>query len=240
MCNGKRETRPHTRAREGYIFVLSAYPPDLEILKSPRFLTCDMSKLGKESLNVLSTLGASNHSQGQRQPEDFYASPAVVIDELLRGYPELPTTIWEPCCGTGNLSERLSQFGFSVYSSDLFDRGYGQTGIDFLQTTSMPPDCNCIVSNFPFKLILPMTLHALNLLRVGGVLCSFGRLNLLEGKNRYEQIYHDNPPKYILQFVKRIECGKDGHFTGKSAVSYAWFIWEKGFNGNPLVKWVNY
>lgn len=198
-----------------------------------------MNKNNVDKTKVFTTIGASNHSQGQRQPEDFYATPPIAIDALLTGYPHLPKVIWEPCCGTGNLSMRLEQFGFTVISTDLINRGYGQGGIDFLQTTSLPLDCSCILTNFPYKSILPMTLHALSLLPPGGVLCSFAKTTFLEGQARYHQLFKENPPKYILQFVKRINCGKDGVFSGSSAVSYAWFIWEKGFYGQPCLGWVN-
>ena len=25
-----------------------------------------------------------------------------------------------------------------------------------------------------------------------------------------------------------------------SAVAYAWFVWEKGFKGDPVIKWINW
>lgn len=32
----------------------------------------------------------------------------------------------------------------------------------------------------------------------------------------------------------------NGVFGGKnSAIAYAWFIWEKGYNGDTIVKWFN-
>lgn len=26
---------------------------------------------------------------------------------------------------------------------------------------------------------------------------------------------------------------------GNGAVRYAWFVWEKGFGGKPVVEWIN-
>lgn len=26
---------------------------------------------------------------------------------------------------------------------------------------------------------------------------------------------------------------------GGSAVAYAWFVWEKGFHGDTIIKWIN-
>jgi len=41
-------------------------------------------------------------------------------------------------------------------------------------------------------------------------------------------------------FKKRIKCAKNGEFEkiGSSAIAYAWFIWEKGFNGKPTIDWI--
>ena len=46
----------------------------------------------------------------------------------------IPNNILEPCCGIGSISKILKENGYSVYSSDLIDRGYGEeTGIDFFK-----------------------------------------------------------------------------------------------------------
>jgi hypothetical protein len=41
--------------------------------------------------------------------------------------------IWESACGNGAMSDVLEQTGRGVISSDLFDRGYGEAGVDFLE-----------------------------------------------------------------------------------------------------------
>ena len=37
------------------------------------------------------------------------------------------------------------------------------------------------------------------------------------------------------------KCGKNGDFEDgdSSAIAFAWFIWEKGFKGEPTIKWFN-
>lgn len=39
----------------------------------------------------------------------------------------------------------------------------------------------------------------------------------------------------------RMKCAKNGKFeeTGSSAAAYAWFVWEKGYKGDPTIKWIN-
>ena len=71
----------------------------------------------------------------------------------------------------------------------------------------------------------------------------FLKTTFLEGQKRYERLYKNTPPKYVLQFSKRVLCAKNGKFAamrngGGSAVSYAWFVWEKGYKGETTVKWL--
>ena len=28
-------------------------------------------------------------------------------------------------------------------------------------------------------------------------------------------------------------------YTFNSAVAYAWFVWEKGYQGDTIIKWIN-
>lgn len=78
------------------------------------------------------TLGASNHTDKERESNDFYATDPIAIDKLVKVI-QLPRKVWECACGTGCLSDRLMDFGHEVISTDLVDRGYGKVR-DFLET----------------------------------------------------------------------------------------------------------
>ena len=69
---------------------------------------------------------------------------------LLRQYQILPQTIWEPACGAGAISKRLSNRGYHVQSSDLNNHGFGAWGVDFLDAEERLADA--IVPNPPFSL----------------------------------------------------------------------------------------
>jgi hypothetical protein len=49
------------------------------------------------------------------------------------------------------------------------------------------------------------------------------------------------PPKTIYVASKRINCAHGGDFEAcqGSAQAYAWFIWERGYQGSTIVKWIN-
>lgn len=78
--------------------------------------------------SIWKTLGASSHTEEERQKDDYYATDPTAIDKLLTVEKPYPI-IWECACGEGHLSERLKKFGYLVYSTDLIDRGYSSGGI---------------------------------------------------------------------------------------------------------------
>lgn len=191
--------------------------------------------------SVYTPLGASNHTNKERQSEDFYATDPIAIDGLVSAY-KLPKTIWECACGEGHLSERLRELGHEVMSSDLVDRGYGLGGVDFLMECDTH-GCNAIATNPPYKYATEFILHALDILPENGVCAMFLKTTFLEGKTRYERLFSQFPPRYILQFSKRVLCAKNGDFdglktSGGSAVAYMWAIWEKGWTGEPIIRWI--
>lgn len=189
------------------------------------------------STSVYKNLGASNHTEQDRIQNDYYATDPKALDALKTKF-NIPNNIWECACGEGHLSKKLEEYGINVYSSDLIDRGFGDGNVDFLAQDTMPNGCENILSNPPYKYACEFVEHALDLLDTGKYCIMFLKTTFLEGKKRYDKIFSKNPPKYMFQFVKRVECGRNGEFGGGSAVSYAWFIWEKGYTGNTMIDWI--
>ena len=66
----------------------------------------------------------------------------------------------------------------------------------------------------------------------------FLKIQFLEGKKRRE-LFRKYPPKTIYVATKRLGCAKSGETFTAGAVCYAWFVWEKGFSGDPIIKWFN-
>ena len=198
----------------------------------------DWSGNGK---SVFVTLGASNHTDKEREPNDFYATDPIAVDKLIGNIGFIPSVVWECACGTGCLSERLKQYCHGVVSTDAIDRGYGQVQ-DFLLAKEMPSGCSCIITNPPYKLATEFILHALDLLPNGGLCIMFLKTTFLEGEKRHRLLFSKYPPQRILQFSKRVLCAKNAEFQKMckvgSAVSYAWFVWEKGYKGETTITWI--
>lgn len=189
------------------------------------------------SKSIYVTIGASNHSNSEREKNDYYATEPKAI-ELLLGLEEFNKNIWECACGEGHISEVLKEHGYKVHSTDLIDRGYGLGGIDFLVCNeSFNGD---IITNPPYKYAKEFVYKALELIQKGNKVAMFLKLQFLEGKARKE-LFSIHPPKQIYVSSSRLNCAKNGEFEKypSSAIAYAWFIWEKGYEGQTIVKWFN-
>lgn len=196
---------------------------------------------------IWSTNGCSNHSLNEREKNDFYASDPNTLVKLSKKF-TVPHNVYECACGMGHLSEYLKEHGHNVYSSDLVDRGYGVTGVNFLAEFTMPDelpiDDVCILTNPPFKYTTEFVTHALDILPEGGYAIFLLKTTALEGKGRFERIYKITPPIYIYQFVERIICAKGGDFEktrkeiGAGAQAYMWAVWKKGYKGPTILDWI--
>ena len=188
--------------------------------------------------SIFVTLGASNHVEEEREENDYYATQPLAVEKLLE-IEIFSTNIWECACGEGHISKVLENRGHVVRSTDLIDRGYGESGVDFLkQTNGFDGD---IITNPPYKYAQEFIERALYLIPEKRKVAMFLKLQFLEGKGR-KSLFLLDPPHTVWVSSSRLACAKNGDFkrSGLSgAVAYAWFIWEKGYNGPTHLKWFN-
>lgn len=195
-----------------------------------------MKEQGKRSSVTLNTSVASDYN---RNENDYYATDPKAIDLLLEKE-TFSDNIWECACGEGHLSKRLIELNKSVYSTDLIDRGFGNGGIDFLQfTEEMNYD---IITNPPYSHATEFVQHALSLIPNGRKVAMLMRIQFLEGKKRKE-LFKKTPPKNIYVFSSRLICARNGDFEkfakNSGAMVYAWYVWEKGYEGETILDWIN-
>lgn len=184
--------------------------------------------------------GASNHTDEERQQHDYYATEPKAI-ELLLDLERFSPSVWECACGEGHISKVLENRGYRVMSTDLIDRGYGIGGVDFLETTKQFD--GDIITNPPYKLAREFVEHALAVVTDGHKVAMFLKVTFLESKAR-RKLFENHNPKVIYVSSSRLQCAKNGDFEkyGKgsaTAVAYAWFVWEKGYHGDTIVRWFN-
>lgn len=184
------------------------------------------------------TLGASNHCSHEREVNDFYSTDPNALRLFLNKF-KLHTQVWEHACGMGHLSEVLKEYGYDVLSSDLIDRGYGKTGVDFLteEHENLKVD---IITNPPYKYAYEFVDKAMSMVAEGQYVVMFLKVQFLEGQKRLN-LFNKYPPKYVYVNSKRQLCYMNGDMTKKmsSATCYCWYVWEKGFTGEPIIRWLD-
>lgn len=186
---------------------------------------------------VFKTIGASNHTNHERQREDYYATEPAATEWLCK-LERFNSAILEPSCGEGHISEVLKAHGYDVTSRDLIDRGYGEVA-DFLSIDNVSFDGD-IITNPPFKYAQQFVEKALQIIPEGNKVAMFLKLTFLEGQARRE-LFRAAPPMRVWVSSSRLKCAMNGVFDalGQSATAYAWFIWKKGYKGETVVKWFN-
>lgn len=165
---------------------------------------------------------------------DFYPTPdwatyALVDNEHFEG------RIWEPACGDGTMARVLRQTGCSIDASDLYNRGHGEIGVDFLKESRTIAN---IVTNPPYNSAEGFVEAGLR--QATHKLCLLLRLAFLEGANRQRTIFAKSPPARVWVFSERITFYPAGAVVkGSGTTAYAWFVWDKeiGNRGTEL-KWL--
>lgn len=186
------------------------------------------------------TLGASNHTDKERQHEDYYATDPIAA-EILQEVETFNRNVWECACGEKHLSKVFEDRGYNVRSSDIVDR-CGNEVFDFLSIENQEWDGD-IITNPPYKYAVGIICKALQIIPTGNKIAMFLKVQFLEGKER-KRLFQSFPPKVIYVSSSRILCAKNAEFErmregGGSAVAYAWYVWEKGYKGDTIIKWIN-
>lgn len=184
--------------------------------------------------------GASNHTDDERQVDDYYATEPKAIYRLLERE-KFSNKVWECTCGGGHMSYALADKGYIVKSSDIVDRGLaGTLIINFLKYSEL--NTMDIITNPPYKYAKDFVEHALDISADGVKVAMFLKLTFLESKSR-KALFEKYPFKTLYVSSERLQCAKNGDFEkyGKgvgTAVAYGWYVWEKGFTGKPTIEWI--
>lgn len=191
-----------------------------------------------DAKSVFRSLGASNHSEQEREANDYYATEPKAM-ELLLEVEQFNHNVWECACGEKHLSKVLEDAGYNVRNSDLIERCEGVEILDFL--TEKAKEWNGdIITNPPYKFATQFARKALDIIPDGNKVAMFLKIQFLEGKER-RKLFEEHPPKCVYVSTSRLNCAKNGDFKTftHSAMCYVWYVWEKGYKGDTIIKWIN-
>lgn len=183
----------------------------------------------------------------EREALDYYATPPQEVTNILKTMGLEITAqdyVLDPACGGGHMMKGIVDYfpRVQLVGTDIKDRTtqlikdlkestnstyyYGKE-YDFLSDEYPVKECDYIIMNPPFSIIIPFVQHSLDIAKKGVLM--FGRLQFLESVARYEKIFINNPPTDVWVYVDRVACYKNGDFSTKpsSVQAYAWFYWDK-------------
>lgn len=190
------------------------------------------------------TLAASNHTEHERERHDLYCTNPQSLRDFLEAYiirdnNPISKNIWENASGLFHLVNVLKEYGFNVEASDAWDYGTGAKIIDFLQDDPIDTTNFDLLTNPPYGVINEWTQRGLEVLKEGQRMFLLVKIQFLETINR-KKIFEENPPKYIYVYSKRQLCAMNGNFKeyASSAVCYAWVVFEKGYKGDTIIRWI--
>ena len=177
-----------------------------------------------------------NHED--RANNDYYATPPEEVKNILQ-YEKLYGTILDNSCGKGHLIEPVKQEypDNKIIATDLIDRGYGETGLNFLSPDYPYTDIDTIIMNPPFSLITEFVNKSLKFAKKKVLMIA--QLQFLTSQGRYNKIFSKSKPDRIYIYVDRIACAINGNFNKAhdSSMDYAWFVWDK-VNKENKIEWI--
>lgn len=175
----------------------------------------------------------------ERVENDYYATPTSSTKKMLQ-YESISFPAWEPACGEGHIAKVIDKDSEDLLCTDLIDRGFGWGGQDFF-TFTPNKEIKTIITNPPFNLFQEFAERALTIATHKVIL--FGKLQALEGKKR-GTFMQNSPLKTVYVFKSRqnpLRNGSPVDENGKpwaSTMAFAWYVWEIGYKGEPIIKWL--
>ena len=135
------------------------------------------------------------------------------------------------------MAEEIKRAGYEVDAYDIVDRGYGKQA-NFL-TFDFERNVRDIITNIPYTNVVSFLKRAIDICRHKVAILM--PLRYLSSKERVD-FYKEFPPSRVYVYTNRICIAKNGCFEkydkGMNTLIFAWYIWEKGFDGEPSIRWI--
>ena len=153
-----------------------------------------------------------------------FATEALLQRESFSGL------VWECACGDGRIVRVLRRHGLKVWATDIVPQPGVDQVCDFLTTKTK---LDSIITNPPYSQKFQFAAKAV--LRADKVALLLPLYFLESNQRRF--FFRESPPKAVYVFSQRIYLFRNGYEKFCSLPS-AWFVWERGFAGEPVIRWI--
>lgn len=181
-----------------------------------------------------------------RNPRDFYRTPAWCVDALLN-VEGLLADVFDPACGDGAILAAIQAHGagHTVHAQELdhavalkaSQRLRSPVAVgDSLDESACWPDAD-VVMNPPYRQAADFVRRALQEVPPRGKVCALMRLNFLgSSRTRLDIVGPSSQLARVLVLPKRPSFTGDGR---SDACEYAWMIWQAEHRGPAEVRVLN-
>lgn len=179
---------------------------------------------------------------------DYFPTPPWATRALLHEV-LLPLDFWvplseqtalDPCVGGGHMIAALREVFGHVDFSDVHDWGINPPIRDFTFETVKTLEADGLTQpdwvfcNPPFNIADVFFERSLAIAQIG--FAFFVRVSWLSGQERYNQIYRDNKPTFVIHFAERVAL-IEGVWDpeASTATDYVWLVWIAGHAPQPPI-----
>lgn len=169
---------------------------------------------------------------------DLFETPYNLTRDLLKVEEFDPSkSFLEPCAGKKAIVSVVEK-ELNI-KMDYFDKHYGDRIQDFLDYPSSNR-VDYIITNPPYGRITDkIVLKAKEIYKEK--IAMLLRINYLSGETRFLENVHKELSKVYI-YTRMPNLGEalrtDGSYS-TAMIVYGWFIWEKGYTGNPSINWIS-
>lgn len=172
-----------------------------------------------------------------RHPEDWYVEPEWCSRRLF-DVEQFDDVICDPACGLARILQSAHRVGYLVYGADIVRRSeWCEEVKDFFHTGEVAVN---IVSNPPFGVADKFAEHALFIAskKVALLLPT----KWMNGAKRGAWL-ETTPLRRVWLLGPRPSMPpgpviEAGIAPGNGTVDFAWFVWERGYQGRPELHWL--
>jgi hypothetical protein len=168
--------------------------------------------------------------------EEDWCSARLFEQEHFQG------SILDPACGSGRIVNNARLAGYQAFGTDLKIRSkFCMQAIDFMLPTPLPKSYfQNIVCNPPFRIAIEFLKLALE--RYQSKMAIILPLSYLAGDQRTRWL-ENSELRRVLVFTPRPSMPpgllvEQGFEAGGGKPDYAFYVFEKGYCGNPELGWV--